>query len=288
MPRLISILTILLLGVLSCKKHSTSSSLDFTYSGTPNVGYLVTFQCTTGAGSYLWTFGDGSKSTDPKPNHSYAYASSFVVTLVVNNDSAKKITKTIVIGPAFDFTFSGVPAAGNALSFTSTAPAGSALLWSFGDGGASTDATPTHTFSSNSSFAVSLLLNGDSAHIITKTINIFADAIYLSLIPGTKTWHHVYTDAYPWPPYHTPHIMADTPMTITFIAPGVVAIGADTLAYSNSIQSDSVLVFGHNTVYYSDINTYLHFNHFTSDISYTRDIHISAGAGDATDAYTTP
>ena len=279
------LILIFLPGTIGCKKHDTSSPLDFTYSGTLHTGYLITFH--SNAGTCLWSFGDGSKSTDPNPNHTYSYASSFTVTLIADNDTTKKVTKTIVIEQPFDFTYSGTPAAGYTVSFTSNAPAGNSFLWDFGDGTTSTDAAPAHIFSANNSFDVSLTLNNDPDHIIKKTINIYANGIYLSLIAGTKTWHHIYTDASPYPPYHTSHTLADVNKTITYIAPSVIAIDGDTLTYSNSIQSDSVLVFYHSDLY-KNINNSLYFNHFTSGTDYYQYVHISAGAGDADDHYYTP
>jgi hypothetical protein len=135
-------------------------------------------------------------------------------------------------------------------------------------------------------YEVTLTLNNDVDHIIKKQINIFANAIYLNLLTGTKIWHHVYTDAAPSPPYHTSYVKPDVEMTLSYIAPSSIAIGTDTLLYIESTRSDSIMVFNH----YVDAwhNNTVHFNHVTSNIYYFKDIHISAAAGNTTDYYYTP
>lgn len=292
MKRTITILTafgvlaVFIFGLHSCKKKSVE--IDFNYTGTLHAGYLITFHSNAGnAGSYLWTFGDGSKSTDPNPNHTYNSAATFVVTLTWNNDTSKKITKLITIDVPFDFTVSGTPAAGHSVNFSSNAPSGSLFAWNFGDGTTSGDATPTHTYSANGSYEASLILNNDSTHIIKKTISIFANAVYLAGMAGDRMWHHTYTNAYPWPPYHTTDTLADVSMAINFISPYMITIGNDTLDYYSSTSpytSPDVVTFARDGEY-PNIHNELQFNHSTSTLDYYKYIHISAGAGDANHHY---
>jgi hypothetical protein len=281
---LASCLAVAVLGLYSCKKQS--SQPDFSYTGTLHVGYLVTFHSNVSGGSYLWTFGDGSKSTDANPNHTYNSPSSFMVTLTVNNDTAKRLSKVITIDAPFDFTISGTTAAGYPVTFTSNASTGDHYAWDFGDGSTSTSAAATHTFATNGTYQVSLVLNSDSSHIIKQAVYIFANAVYLPQMAGTKSWHHTYTDAVPWPPYHTTDTLADVSMAINFVSPYTMVVGADTLTYYSSYGSDSVIAFMHYDPYHN-INNSLYFKPATSALDYYRDIHISAGAGDATDHYYT-
>ena len=52
-----------------------TASFDFTANE-----LVVTFNNTsTGASSYIWTFGDGNKSTDENPTHTYAADGSYDV-----------------------------------------------------------------------------------------------------------------------------------------------------------------------------------------------------------------
>ncbi len=267
----------------SCKKHNNPTP-DFSYSGTLRAGYLITFH--SNVQTCVWSFGDGSKSTDPNPNHTYASAATYTVTLVPDNDTTQKITKTITIEPSFDFTYSGIPTAGYPITFTSNVPSGNTFLWNFGDGVTSTDAAPSHTFATNDPFEVSLTINNEPEHIIKKTINIFANGVYLNLIAGTKTWHHIYTSVFVMPPSQTSYPRPDLDMTITVLSPSVIIIGSDTLTYSGNINSDSVLVFNYYD-YYRNINNNLHFNHFTAAIDYYQYHHLSAAA-EAYDYYYTP
>ena len=258
-------IAVMLLLMPGCKKKD-SSSLDFTYTGRQHIGYLISFH--SNAHNCVWSFGDGSRSTDPNPNHSYSYAALYTVTLIPDNDSAKKITKTILIASANDFTYSGTPAAGHILSFSSNADEGSTYLWDFGDGSSSTEKAPIHVFATNQDFEVSLSINNDKDHIVKKRISIYANGVYLSQLTGNKTWHHIFTDASPFAPYHTGHTMPDVNMEISTTVPSVITINGDSLSYYGSEHSDSVLLFRHSG-YNKHINTSLYFNHFTSATDYS-------------------
>src|SRR5579872_4093715 len=167
----IILLIALLPGISGCsKKHNTPPTPDFTYTGTLQVGYTVAFHCTVAnASAYKWSFGDGSYSSDSAPHHIYTTASSFTVTLSINNDTANKVSKTITIVAALDFTITGKPTAGYSISFSSNAPAGSTYLWNFGDGSTSAVATPSHIYPVNGTYNVSLEINNDAGHIVQKT-----------------------------------------------------------------------------------------------------------------------
>ena len=49
--------------------------------------------------SWLWTFGDGTQSTEANPTHTYAAPGDYVVTLAVNDDdnATDQISKTITV-----------------------------------------------------------------------------------------------------------------------------------------------------------------------------------------------
>lgn len=288
MPKqnLFFILAAFLIAAGGCKKKNNAPP-EIIVSGTQHAGYLVGFQYTGGTSTYLWSFGDGSQSTDPRPNHTYNYASTYIVTLVINNDTLKKMTKTVQIDPAFDFTWTGVPAAGYTLVFSSTAPAGSTLLWNFDDGTTSTEVMPAHTYASNGTYYVTLMIDNDADHIVKKKVVLFGTAAYLADIPGTRTFHHTYTDAYPWAPYHTTYTRADAALTIRAPVPGTLAIGTDTLFYAGNTNGDSVLLF---SAYdnYGGRRFYFYYNHFTGSMDYYKYVHISAGAGDAYDRFFLP
>ena len=189
--------------------------------------YTVNFQNTTpGAVSYLWNFGDGATSTEAAPAHTYTRAGDFNVTLsvvtgtgcpaVVFKSSFVKITTNFYVG------INGVPNQGcKPYKFSPTAnvisidPVAS-YLWTFGDGGTSTSATPTYTYNSTGNFDVQLkvttqggcvdsviapkaLLIGDSNAVnftYTPTASVCAGTpfVFNSTTPNATIWNWDFGD----------------------------------------------------------------------------------------------
>ncbi len=111
----VAILCCLSAGLQSChkKKHGSTVSnvtYDFSVSGNTLIGYNVSFQSTAPAtSSFLWNFGDGTTSTDAAPVHVYSQGDSFKVTLIVDRQTSKTITKTIFIAtPPDAFIVTGI------------------------------------------------------------------------------------------------------------------------------------------------------------------------------------
>jgi PKD domain-containing protein len=94
----------LMLAFAGCKKENkTSISYDFSWSGSPYVGNTIHFTTTPSSGSkFAWDFGDKNTAAAANPDHIYSVSTSFTVTLMVNDDTAHTIRKTIKIG--FDST----------------------------------------------------------------------------------------------------------------------------------------------------------------------------------------
>ena len=144
------------------------------YSGT--VGQAVSFSSagSTDPGgsiaSYAWTFGDGGTSSAANPSHTYAAAGTYTVTLsVTDNDGASgsnSTSATITQGQqnvpptaSANGPYNGT--AGVAVSFSSAGsndPNGSiaSYAWTFGDGGTSAAANPSHTYANAATYNVSL------------------------------------------------------------------------------------------------------------------------------------
>jgi PKD repeat protein len=149
---------------------------DGPYSGT--VGSAVAFD---GSGSsddsaivaYDWDFGDGGTGTGVSPNHTYATAGLFNVTLTVTDDDgltdSAATNATIEAAPLPptadpDGPYSGT--VGTAVVFDgsgSADPDGSIVTyaWDFGDGGTGTGVSPSHTYVVAGSYAVSLTVTDD-------------------------------------------------------------------------------------------------------------------------------
>ncbi|MCZ2223528.1 MAG: PKD domain-containing protein [Chitinophagales bacterium] len=132
---------------------------------------------------WLWDFGDGNFSNQQNPQHTYTIAGSFTVSLQVKNSkgcSAQLSYPNYINVPTGVKANFNVVAATNCslpanISFTNTS-SGSGLLsyqWDFGDGTTSSQQTPTHTYNSNGSYTVTLIVtnnNGCSDTIVKPNI----------------------------------------------------------------------------------------------------------------------
>lgn len=128
---------------------------DFTASQTQCVaGQDLTFtDASTGAPvAWYWQFGDGETSVEQDPTHSYASTGTYTVTLTASNaEGQDTVTKTdyIAVGTAVP-DFSGMPTEGimgMTVDFTdSSSGTVTSWDWDFGDGGTSTDQSPSHDY----------------------------------------------------------------------------------------------------------------------------------------------
>ncbi len=136
-------------------------------------GTATTFVSTStlgvsGGATYYWNFGDGSNSTAASPSHAYTTSGYYNITLTVTNSMGCATTLTI---PSYihvftrpSVSFSGTPSyfchpPGHVVfTNTSTGSGGLTYLWSFGDGGTSTSASPSYDYTSTGSFTVRLVV----------------------------------------------------------------------------------------------------------------------------------
>ncbi len=130
----------------------------------------------TGITAWSWTFGDGSKSTEQSPAHTYAAAGTYTVNLTVTNaggsdDELKTgyITVTappIVTNPptaAFSANVtSGVAPLAVKFTDASTGTGITAWSWTFGDGSKSTEQSPVHTYAAAGTYTVNLTVTNAS------------------------------------------------------------------------------------------------------------------------------
>ena len=80
---------------VSCQKYT----YDFTHSpNSPKAGERVTFTNTSEAGeNWVWTFGDGSKSTLKNPTHVYTAAGTYVVELMADSNRNRKVSHVLEV-----------------------------------------------------------------------------------------------------------------------------------------------------------------------------------------------
>ncbi len=129
--------------------------------------------------SWLWDFGDGTTGNVRNPSHTYTSAGNYNVTLRVTTVSgcSKTLTKNNYIhasnGVIANFT-NTLPTGCSlpvTISFTNTSSGSGTLsyLWDFGDGFTSTLQNPTHTYTTQGSFSVSLRVTSSTGCITTIT-----------------------------------------------------------------------------------------------------------------------
>lgn len=83
MDKLSLILVIsLILSACDSKEVLPKACFSFATEGSPKIGEKVMFvNCSENAGYYLWEFGDGERSLNDEPEHSYQEARKFTVQL---------------------------------------------------------------------------------------------------------------------------------------------------------------------------------------------------------------
>lgn len=140
--------------------------------------------------NWLWDFGDGGTSIDQNPVHIYSSSGIYTVSLTVSNsydsdtESKTDYINVSISPPVANFTAD--PVSGYLpleVTFTDLSVGNStSWLWDFGDNSTSTDANPTHIYSSSGSYNVTLTsCNNGGCDSITKTdyISVFGFADYV-------------------------------------------------------------------------------------------------------------
>lgn len=137
-------------------------------SGTAPLGVTFT-DLSTGADSWAWDFGDGGSSTQQHPVHTYTAAGVYTVRLIAGSAcGADTLTAGDLIAvdavPIPVAAFAVDPAAGCAplqAAFTDASTgAVDTWAWDFGDGGASADQHPVHTYTQPGAYDVQLVVTG--------------------------------------------------------------------------------------------------------------------------------
>ncbi|NLV42782.1 MAG: PKD domain-containing protein [Candidatus Hydrogenedentes bacterium] len=137
---------------------------------TPYLREAIRFTDTSDPGSsaitsWAWDFGDGATDTAQNPQHVYAAAGVYSVTLTVTTpDGTSTVTKEIEVTykpPRAEFTVNNnSPSTEELVTFTDLSEPGSAEIvawaWDFGDGTASVDPSPAHRYANPGTFTVKL------------------------------------------------------------------------------------------------------------------------------------
>ena len=151
-------------------------------TGTP---VIFNEQSTVSAGNmagWYWEFGDGSFDSQQHPQHNYASAGTYTVSLVATTDKGCSDTvsrqTTVNEIPVANFTATsacfGSPVV---FSDSSNIAAGSinSWNWNFGDGISSSSQNPSHNYSATGSYNVQLIIGTATGCMdtINRTVNVF-------------------------------------------------------------------------------------------------------------------
>lgn len=160
--------------------------------------------------SYFWSFGDGTSSTLQNPTHIFPTYGTYQVCLTIYDTLCQSTyCDDILIGNLPDTT--NVPCAAN-FSFTQSPSTSTNLstftftdlstgnptswLWNFGDGGVSTLQNPSHTYTSNGIYLVTLT--------ITSTINQ-CSSTFVGYVSVDSIWTTNCQSAFNWYPGNVPN-----------------------------------------------------------------------------------
>ncbi len=138
-------------------------------------------------------------------------------------------------GPSYVITYKGTLLTDSTISFSVNAPAGSSVIWDFGDGNANYGNWPAYGdyyYYHGGTYTVRAIVNNDSAHIATTKITIAYSVPKptITVPDGSFLFHHFYSfTVYPHPPNDTTIYYPDTLLNLTNIDGYTVAIGTDTL-----------------------------------------------------------
>ncbi|MCF6281733.1 MAG: PKD domain-containing protein [Candidatus Polarisedimenticolaceae bacterium] len=160
---------------IDAANQAPTASASGPYAGTPGVAIVFDGTGSTDPdgtlSSYEWDFGDGTTGTSSTPSHTYAAQGIYNVTLLVTDDAGLTgmATTTATIGMVVNQPplavangpYSGT--VGSPIVFSSTGsgdPDGTivAYEWDFGDGTTGSGSNPTHTYATQGTYNVTLMV----------------------------------------------------------------------------------------------------------------------------------
>lgn len=142
----------------------------------------VSFSCSPSGGlvpySYLWSFGDGTTSTEKDPVHSYSVTTTTTYQAVVTvtdatRDTAQWRSPSITVVPPLSVGGVASPPSGVCpltVSFTSTVNGGASpysYSWTFGDGSTGSGSMTSHVYSAPGTYTAVLTVTDNNGAIAT-------------------------------------------------------------------------------------------------------------------------
>lgn len=159
---------------------------SFSVSGSNDLQVAFT-NSSENASSYAWSFGDSKTSTEESPSHTYSEAGVYEVKLTASNAAGSlsdEFAQMVAVGgvPFASFTWEADENDPAIITFSNNSQNGASFAWDFGDGNTATSENPTHTYTANGEFTVTLTTtNGLGAESVTsQTVSIASPAIALA------------------------------------------------------------------------------------------------------------
>jgi PKD repeat protein len=132
-------------------------------------------QSSQNAATFAWSFPGGTPATSAaaSPSVTYQQPGTYTATLIVGNPAgADTISQSIVVGGLPTGTLS-TQVNGSQVTVQVNAFNATVLSWNFGDGNESTEANPTHTYTADGDYLITLTLgNVCGQTILTNTVTI--------------------------------------------------------------------------------------------------------------------
>ena len=137
-------------------------------SGAAPLTTSFTDKTTGSVTSWDWDFGDGGTSTAQNPTYTFAAPGTYTVALTSTgpggSNTKTRVGYVLVATPTPVSDFTGMPLSGVApltVTFTNASTGAiSGQSWAFGDGGTSTAASPSHTYTAAGNYTVALTSTG--------------------------------------------------------------------------------------------------------------------------------
>ncbi len=168
----------------------------------------ATFVNGESAGSYTWTFGDGSAATGATTSHKYAINGTQAVILVVKGTkgsilvASKSVTATVTtpsVPPSASIVVTPLGPASFDFSSIATASTGAAIIantWNFGDGMTGSGPTSSHTYTKSGTYTVSFTVTDNKGKSATASTSVTATVAVVGPLSATVAATMVTADTY--------------------------------------------------------------------------------------------
>jgi gliding motility-associated-like protein len=136
------------------------------------------------ADRWEWSFGDGGTASGATVTHMFSDTGKLFVQLIAYNsgcpDTLRKEEYVHIKPPIANFGFRYDCVNRLLFRFSDSSIGATSWKWTFGDGGESTDRSPSHAFARTGSYPVTLTVtNGNCSHSSTQTVLILPDQVQL-------------------------------------------------------------------------------------------------------------